>query len=267
MGKTNISWASHSWNPYSWNCNKVSPGCANCYAEALAHRRGGVFAGAPQPREGEGVRRELHNLPAGSVVFVNSMSDTYHEGATLAMIHSIHNAAAYVRPDVTFLCLTKRPERALALSPILAWPENLWIGTSVENSDYLWRLSYLLQVPAAGHFVSIEPLLGPLPSLNAWLTDEDYLTFGHIRLHPIRWVIVGAESGPNRRIFKQDWARQIRNMCVATHTPFLYKQGSAYAPGSDRLLDGREWNESPFHLEKHESVRANFAPTQLELPL
>jgi len=252
VGKTNISWASHSWNPYTWNCNKVSPGCRNCYAETLALRRGQSFIGAPR-LHGDNAWKELRRFPPGAVVFVNSMSDTYHEGATAFMIHSLHNAALYTRPDVTFLVLTKRPERALALAPFLAWPPNLWIGTSVESADYLGRLDALLRIPAAGHFVSAEPLLGPLTDLRAYLYPGMVLNRYGIHYRPgLRWVIVGGESGQGRRPFSKLWAQEIQMLAADAGVPFLFKQGSAYAPGQDRLLVGREWNESPFHLAKHE---------------
>lgn len=242
MGKTNIEWASHSWNPYTWNCNKVSPGCANCYATALSDRydgknsSGGQFSGAPAWRAN--AARELRTFKNGSVLFVNSMSDTYHEGAPVKFVHWIHNAAV-ARPDLAFLLLTKRPERAYYLSRFLAYPPNLWVGTSVENEDYLWRLNYLIRIPAAGRFVSAEPLLG---SLARGL--ETYLTRG------VSWVIAGAESGAARRPFNTDWAAEIRDMCQRTGAKFLFKQGSAFKPGQKRLLAGREWNEHPFELSK-----------------
>ena len=201
MSKTTIEWASHTLNFYTWDCTKVSPGCQHCYMMELAKRRNKPLTGYPQWR-GSNAFRELRALPPGSVVFVNSMSDTYHEHVPLAWVHSIHNAAAYLRPDVTFLLLTKRPERALALSPYLAWPQNLWVGTSVENDDYLWRLSYLIRIPAAGRFVSAEPLIG---SLRFGL--ETYLTRG------LGWVIVGGESGKDRRDFDKEWAKSV--ICVS----------------------------------------------------
>jgi protein gp37 len=234
MSETIIRWATHSWNPYTWNCNKVSPGCKNCYAATLAERYGKKFDGAPQWR-GANAMKELLKFPAGSVLFVNSMSDTYHELVPTAWIHSIHNLAAYVRPDITFLLLTKRPERAYGLRHQLVWPKNLWLGTSVENDEYLWRLAYLTRTPASGRFVSAEPLLGSLK-----IGFEAYLSRG------INWVIVGGESGGNRRDFNKDWAREIRDMCIRTGVPFMYKQGSAFKSEQDKILDGREWSESPF---------------------
>lgn len=232
MGKTKIEWCDYSLNFYTWDCTKVSPGCKNCYMMALAERYGKPLVGRPQWR-GANAYKELRRIPAGSVVFVNDMSDTYHESVPEAWIHAIHNAAAYNRPDLTFLLLTKRPERAYAMRHQLIWPRNLWLGTSVESEDYLWRLSYLRHIPAAGRFVSAEPLLG---SLRRGL--EYYL-----RPEWISWVIVGGESGANRRAFDPDWAREIRDMCSRTGAKFFFKQGSAFKPGQDRVLDGRTWDE------------------------
>lgn len=258
MPETNIRWASHTWNPYTWNCNKISPGCKNCYAAQRSeqygyiHSAGRQFEGDPKLR-GKNADKELLKFPPGAVVFVNSHSDTYHEGATPQMIHSIHNAAAYVRPDVTFLLLTKRPERALALAPHLAFPTNLWVGASIENEDYLRRLDDLLQIPAAGHFVSIEPQLSPLPGLKRYLKPN---------AKALGWVIQGAESGAKRRPFDKAWAREVRDMCVEAETPYMFKQGSAFKSEQDRLLDGRTWDETPFDL-----VKMPGATGQMELPL
>lgn len=261
MSETNIEWASHTWNCYDWHCTKVSPGCQHCYAETLAKRMGKTFNGAPNWR-GKNAIKELLTFPSGAVIFVNSMSDSYHEGATLAMIHAIHNAAAYIRPDVTFLLLTKRPERALALSPHLIYPPNLWVGTSVESQDYLWRLNYLLQIPAAGHFLSAEPLLSALPNLDQYMVAEwewiqprvirdgrmwySYPATQHLKRYPLRWVIVGAESGADRRPMNLDWVRDIQYQCYHRSVPFMYKQGGAFKPGQNRMLDGQTWDETPF---------------------
>lgn len=246
MAETGIGWTDEQWNPYGWNCTKVSPGCAHCYAEALSKRwpgnsTGGLFAG--RPFWNKNAMKRLRAVKPGSTVFVNTMSDTYHEGAPLRYIHAIHNAAAYLRPDLIFLLLTKRPERALALAPYLAWPKNLWLGTSVENADYLPRLHYLLSTPAAGHFLSAEPLLGPLGHLEVWA--------GWTKLNEspnrLKWVIVGGESGPDntRRPFMKRWAAEIRTQCDIHKVPFFFKQGSARLPGKDRLLWGRTWDERP----------------------
>lgn len=238
MGKTNIGWCDYSLNFYTWDCTRVSSGCANCYMMAMADRYGKPLTGRPQWR-GANAYRELKAIPPSSVVFVNDMSDTYHPAAAVEWIHAIHNAAAYNRPDLIWLLLTKRPERAYAMRHLLAWPPNLWLGVSVESADYLWRLHYLIRIPAAGRFISAEPLLGTLK-----YGLETYLTRG------IDWVIVGGESGAQRRPFGMDWAAEIRDMCIRTGVPFFFKQGSAFKPGQDRLLDGRLWNETPFQLAK-----------------
>jgi protein gp37 len=241
--KTTIEWASHTLNFYSWACTKVSPGCAHCYAKTLADRYGKDFNAPPQWR-GANAMKELRILPAGAVTFVNSMSDTYHERVPVQWIHSIHNAAL-LRPDVTFLLLTKRPERALGLSPYLAYPPNLWVGTSVEREDYLWRLDYLLKIPAAGHFVSAEPLLGRLPTLSDYMKPMPYIP-GPVQRHALKWVIVGGESGTGRRQFYSAWAAEIQVMCARHSVPFMYKQGSASMSGKDHILNGRTWDETPF---------------------
>lgn len=249
MGKTNIGWTDYSLNFYTWDCTKVSAGCQNCYMMSMAQRYGKPMAGRPQWR-GKNAYKELFSIPAGSRVFVNDMSDTYHEAVPAEWIHHIHNAAAYLRPDLTFLLLTKRPERAYGMRDLLVWPKNLWLGTSVESEGCLWRLDYLLKTPAAGHFLSAEPLLGPLPSLWPYLWPVWYWTA--TKSTRLDWVIVGAESGSNRRSFDKLWARGIRMMCTEAHVPFFFKQGSAFKPGQDRLLDGREWNETPFQLKVEE---------------
>lgn len=254
MGKTSIEWASHSLNFYTHHCNLVSPGCRNCYAKALAERYQGrgAFDGSPGWR-GARAARELAALPSGAVVFVNSMSDTYHERVPVRYIHAIHNAAAYLRPDVTFLLLTKRIERAFALRDQLIWPPNLWLGTSVESAEYLWRLDYLLEVPAAGHFVSCEPLLGSLAAKPLSLTLRPVHGLEHYLSpesapkapHRLEWVIVGGESGTHHRPFSLDWAREIRDMCRRHNVPFLFKQSAGRWPGQGRELDGRTWDEMP----------------------
>lgn len=241
MGETTIEWATKTLNFFSWNCTRVSSGCANCYAAEMSKRfsrnsNGGIFSNPPTWRTN--AVKEYRKLKSGDVIFLNSMSDSYHESVPVKWIHNIHNMAM-LRPDVTFLLLTKRPERALALSPYLAWSKNLWIGTSVESEDYLWRLDYLLKIPAAGHFLSAEPLLSSLPSLKEYL----YPTSDRAGLG---WVIVGGESGTKRRAFNKAWASDIQAMCATSETPFMFKQGSDRLSGKDRLLNGREWNETPF---------------------
>ena len=231
MSKTKIGWADETLNFFTHRCTPVSEGCKNCYMFTMAKRYGQDPYGAPEWREN--AMKEYRALKPGEVVFVNSMSDTYHEGAPLEWIQRIHSLAAQ-KPAVTFLMLTKRPERALELAPQLQWPANLWIGTSVEMRKYLHRSDTLLQIPAAGHFLSAEPLLESLGDIR------EYLNAG------LDWVILGAESGKNRREFDLVWAREVRDQCDEIGVPFMFKQGSHFKPGQNRLLDGRTWDETPF---------------------
>lgn len=228
MGKTKIAWCDYSWNPYQWRCQAVSPGCANCYARNLAKRYGKDFGG-PFATRWPAALKELRTFEAGSRVFVNDMSDTYYEKATHADIHRVHNAARQ-NPHLYFLLLTKRIERALALAPYLDWPPNLWIGTTVENDSYLWRLDYLRRIPAAGRFVSFEPLIRSV---------------GQPDLQGIQWVITGGESGPNRRPFDPAWAVDVLHAARKHGAAFFHKQGSGLYPGSDRYLNKKMYEELP----------------------
>lgn len=259
--ETGISWTDYTLNAFKWFCTRVSPGCKNCYMMTLAERYPQHAADRPVWR-GAALFKELKKIPAGKRVFFGSMYDPYHEQNPLKYIHAIHNIVLS-RPDLTFQILTKRPERVLGLKDQLAWPENLWLGTSVENEEYLWRLDYLLDIPAAKHFVSAEPLLGSLgphfapylyeqtefnPALK--LLDNGILTAsvlrGTWRLRPkLDWVIVGGESGANRRPFSHDWAREIRDMCDEAGVAFFFKQGGDLYPGKDNLLDGLTYAQFP----------------------
>lgn len=235
MSETKIEWASHTWNPYLWRCNKVSAGCKNCYMFTMAERYGQVpmlLKDEVMPTRWPKAEAELKRFPSGAVVFVNSMSDTFHEKASMVDIQRVFRTAA-TRPDLTFLVLTKRIERAYNLRNLLSWPKNLWLGTSVESDDYMSRLDWLLKTPAFGKFLSAEPLLGPLPRL------PEYLARG------LGWVIAGGESGVGRRPFKLDWVRGIRDACQTESIPFMYKQGAAFKSGQDRVLDGRTWDGVP----------------------
>lgn len=231
MSKTNIEWADKSLNYYNWRCNKVSEGCKFCYMMTFAKRMGKDPVGAPEWREN--AMREYHALKPGEVVFINSMSDTYHELAEIKWVHRIHELAAQ-KPDVIFLSLTKRPHNALAFRDSIVWPKNLWIGTSIEMPKYLYRIDTLLQIPAAGHFISVEPLLESLGDISKYFKRG------------LGWVILGAESGKHRRDFDMAWARDIKNQCLANNVPFIFKQGSHFKSGQKRILDGRTWDETPF---------------------
>ena len=257
MPDTTIEWADKTWNPYTWNCTKVSQGCKNCYAlnRSLRYKghasNGKDFLKHP-PIVRENAWKELKKFEAGSVIFVNSHSDTYHEAVPLETIQRVHQTAVD-HPHLTFLILTKRIRRALKLSLYLLYPDNLWIGTSVEDNSTLERLDYLCRIPSAGRFLSAEPLLEGI-SINGWLNGDTFL--------PVDWVIVGGESGKGFRPFNHDWARTLRDECLAYDTPFLFKQGASYKSGQDRILDGRTWDETPFRTD---IPVTNVQPTQIKL--
>ncbi len=253
MSKTNIAWTDESINPYGWICREISPGCAHCYAHALAKRAGKDFHGAFYSRW-PAAMKEVKAVKPGSTVFLNSCSDTYFAEASDQDVHRVHNLAL-ARPDVTWLILTKRPERAYHLRDVLAWPANLWLGVSVETADYLWRIDYALATPAAGVFISAEPLLGDIGCLLRPYLDErgyvwrnkevpdDVHDLG--RLRAVGWVICGGESGANRRLFEKRWAASVMYSCVEFGVPFFFKQGSAFKPGQDRELNGMTWDGVP----------------------
>jgi protein gp37 len=164
------------------------------------------------------------------VVFVNSMSDLFHENIPVEFVRRVF-ATMQEAHWHSFQVLTKRPERALALAKSLPWSSNVWLGASVESATYLHRIDTLRAIPAEIRFLSIEPLLGPLPPLN---------------LSKIHWVIVGGESGPGARPMERAWVRQIRDNCVRSDVPFFFKQwGGVRKKLTGRVLDGRTWNEMP----------------------
>ena len=164
------------------------------------------------------------------MIFVNSMSDLFHEAVPADYIAKVF-AVMQEASQHTFQVLTKRPERALELSPDLPWPANVWMGTTVESADYLNRIRSLVQIPAKIRFLSLEPLLGPIPKLP---------------LKDIHWVIVGGESGPDARPMQSKWVFQIRDQCQKSGVPFFFKQwGGVNKSLAGRALDGRIWSESP----------------------
>ena len=228
-----IEWTGVTWNPVT-GCTKVSPGCARCYAERLARR----LRAMGSPKYARGFEVALHRETLDDplrwrqprLVFVNSMSDLFHDAVPDAFVEAVFrtmNAAS----RHTFQVLTKRPERAAALGRRLRWTANVWLGTSVETEPYLRRLEPLRRTPAAVKFLSLEPLLGPLPSLD---------------LEGVDWVIAGGESGPGARPLDPDWARAIRDKCARSGVPFFFKQwGGTQRKKAGRLLDGRTWDELP----------------------
>jgi protein gp37 len=166
----------------------------------------------------------------GKMIFVNSMSDLFHDGVPAAFIKEVFETMV-ATPQHTYQILTKRPERTELLSPVLPWPQNVWLGVSVENSDYEWRIDHLKRTRAATRFLSLEPLLGPLNNLN---------------LEGIDWAIAGGESGPNARPIQVEWVRSIRDQCRVASVAFHFKQwGGVNKKRAGRLLDGRTWDEFP----------------------
>lgn len=228
-----IEWTDSTWNPVT-GCSKVSPGCKHCYAERLARR----LQAMGNPRYRNGFEVTLHPdqlwLPLRwrqpRRIFVNSMSDLFHEQVPEDFVRQVY-AVMHRAHWHNFQILTKRAARLASLAPRLPWPSNVWMGVSVENEQYLSRISHLRSVPAAIRFLSLEPLLGPIPALP---------------LDDIDWVIVGGESGPNARPMRPEWARAIRDQCIRTRIPFFFKQWGGWHPKANgRLLDGREWNQYP----------------------
>lgn len=231
--KSAIEWTDATWNPVT-GCTKVSPGCRHCYAERLAHRLQAM--GNPRYRNGFGIT--LHDdqveLPLRwrqpRRIFVNSMSDLFHDAVPEAFIARVFDVMARVHWHV-FQVLTKRAERLAALAPRLHWSPNVWQGVSVENAKYTARIPYLQTVPASIRFLSVEPLLGPIP---------------HLPLKGIHWVIVGGESGPEHRPLDPAWVREIREQCRRAEVPFFFKQwGGRVAKSGGRVLDGRTWDSVP----------------------
>jgi len=228
-----IEWTDSTWNPVT-GCTKVSPGCKHCYAERITERFGQRFtdvklhpARLALPLRWRRPRR----------IFVNSMSDLFHEEVPDAFIERVFAVMAEARWH-TFQILTKRAERLAKVAPRLEWPPNVWQGVSVESAGYTWRIDCLQQIPAAVRFLSVEPLLGPIP---------------HLPLEGVHWVIVGGESGPHHRAMDVAWVRGIRDECVAAGVPFFFKQWGGSTPKTGgRLLDGRTWNEMPTEFRSAE---------------
>jgi protein gp37 len=231
--KSAIEWTDATWNPVT-GCTKVSPGCKHCYAERLALR----LQAMGNPRYRNGFQVTLHpdqlTLPLRWAeprrIFVNSMSDLYHEAVPEAFIHQVFSVMARADWHV-FQVLTKRAARLAELAPRLPWPTNVWQGVSVESARYVSRVAHLRTVPAQVRFLSVEPLLGAIPQLP---------------LDGIHWVIVGGESGPNHRPIDPAWVAAIRDQCLVAGVPFFFKQwGGRTAKSGGRLLDGRAWDDMP----------------------
>ena len=234
-----IEWTEATWNPVT-GCSKVSPGCAHCYAEAFAER----FRGVPGHPYEQGFDLKLWperlEIPLKwrrpRLIFVNSMSDLFHDAVPADFIRAVFDTMERAEQH-TFQVLTKRPERTRDLAAVLPWPNNVWMGVSVESQRWTSRIEELRQVPAAVRFLSCEPLLGPL----------------QLDLGEIDWVIVGGESGRRARPMQVAWARSVRDQCVGGGVPFFFKQWGAHneqrrrvgKKRAGRTLDGHVWSDLP----------------------
>ena len=230
---SSIEWTEATWNPVT-GCTKISPGCLNCYAERMTKRLKAM--GQANYANGFQVTTHEHMLetPLGwknpQTIFVNSMSDLFHKKVPVSFIKKVFGVmeqAALHR----FQALTKRSERLLELSRDLTWPENVWMGVSVENADYQSRIDDLRMTGARVKFLSLEPLLGPIPDMD---------------LAGIDWVIAGGESGPGARPMDPAWVLDIRDQCVASQVPFFFKQwGGFNKKKNGRILEGEIWDQMP----------------------
>lgn len=236
MAETTIEWTDRVWNPVT-GCTKISPGCKHCYAERMAKRLEGM--GQPNYRNGFKLtlQPKMLDIPLGwrtpQRIFVNSMSDLFHADVPIEYIQRVFDVMRRANWH-QYQILTKRSERLREVSPFLKWPEHVWMGVSVESANYVHRIDNLRHTGAAVKFLSLEPLLGPLPKLN---------------LRGIDWVIVGGESGPGARPMDPQWVTDLRDQCLRADVPFFFKQwGGVQKKRTGRKLDGRTWNEMPSEL-------------------
>lgn len=233
MGISKIEWTEATWNPVT-GCSKISAGCANCYAERMALRLKAM--GQPNYRNGFEVTCHEHMLghplrwKKSRTIFVNSMSDLFHESVSddfILKVFEVMQKACNHR----FQVLTKRSNRLASLAPSLPWPGNVWMGVTVENADCAERINNLRNTPAIIKFLSMEPLLSPVPNIN---------------LGGIDWVIVGGESGPGARPMDRLWVEEIRDQCKLNEVAFFFKQwGGINKKATGRLLNNRTYDEVP----------------------
>lgn len=235
---TKIEWTDETWNPVT-GCTKVSPGCANCYAERMSHRLRAMHS--PKYRQPfEVVTTHLETLTDPDHwrkprrIFVCSMGDLFHEDVPISFILDVLEVADR-NPQHTFQLLTKRPERLRAFRRPFQFPPNVWVGVSVEDNDHVHRVEALKELDTTVRFVSVEPILGPVPDLIPLLDS-------------LEWVIVGGETGPGARTNCYDWVAEVRDACVEKDVPFFFKHwGGTRKPkdASWRILDGRTWDQMP----------------------
>ena len=230
---SSIEWTETTWNPLT-GCSKISPGCKRCYAERMAERLRAM--GQANYANGFELTLQPHMLELPltwkkpSTIFVNSMSDLFHDDAPCSYIQGVFGVMRRAHWH-RFQILTKRSSRLARMNAELEWPPNVWMGVSVETGKYVSRIDDLRRTDARVKFLSLEPLLGPLPNLD---------------LAGIDWVIVGGESGPGARPMEPGWVRDLLAQCRAAGVPFFFKQwGGRNKKQAGRLLDGRTWDEMP----------------------
>lgn len=242
-GTSSIEWTEATWNPVT-GCRKVSAGCKNCYAERMAHRlkRMGStrYAQAFEPTLHEDLIERPFRWKKPRVIFVNSMSDLFQDEVPVDFIQRVFETIR-LTPRHTYQILTKRSGRLAELAPLLSWPENLWMGVSVEGPKVLHRVDDLRAAPAHVRFISAEPLL-------ASLSDID--------LTGIHWLIAGGESGPGARPMREEWVTEIRNLCLDAGVAFFFKQwGGVNKHRTGRVLEDRTWDEMP-QIASHQPIAA-----------
>jgi protein gp37 len=242
---TSIEWTTATWNPLT-GCTKVSPGCKHCYAERMSNR----LRLMGQPNYANGFDLTLHERMLDQPlrwkkpqsVFVNSMSDLFHKDVPVEFIRRVFDVMRQAHWH-QFQVLTKRADRLEEVSPLLPWPDNVWQGVSVENADYAFRIDHLRRTGARTKFLSIEPLLGPLPGLD---------------LAGIDWAIIGGESGPGARAVQKEWIVDVIRQCEAAGVPVFFKQwGGTNKKKTGRELDGRTYDGKPRPLGQRISLKAD----------
>jgi protein gp37 len=234
---SDIEWTGSTWNPLT-GCVKTSLGCQNCYAERMAKRLQAMGNNSYINGFVPSIHEHLFDLPlrwkTPRTIFVNSMSDLFLDAFPDEIIIRLFDVMKRAHWH-TFQILTKRSGRLLSMSDRLVWTSNIWMGVTVEHDKYRFRINDLRETSARIKFVSLEPLLGPLPNLG---------------LKNIDWVIVGGESGPNARTMALEWATSIRDQCLKSDTPFFFKQwGGTNKKKTGRRLEGKIWDEMPYKGE------------------
>jgi len=246
--RSGIEWTQSTWNPVT-GCTKISAGCLNCYAERMARR----LRAMGQPNYRNGFRVTLHphmlDLPLRwkqpRTIFVNSMSDLFHKDVPFNFIQQVFDVMCRA-PQHHFQVLTKRSEHLETLSLRLPWPDNIWMGVTVEDDECTFRIEQLKQTGAAIKFISFEPLLGPIADIN---------------FEGIDWAIVGGESGPGARPMQHEWVTDIRDRCLAARVPFFFKQwGGVNKKRNGRTLENKTWSQTPQPKKRRELADVRTIP-------